>query len=339
MYKILVVAPSWVGDAVLSQPLLKRLHERHPGSLLDALAPPWTAPLFRRMPEIHEVIEHPFRHGELRIAQRYRLGRKLSRAGYHQAIVLPNSFKTALAPLFAGIPLRTGFVGELRRGILNDARPLVKSRYPLMVERFALLAEKPGVPLERPTPLPRLEISDEARCAALEKLRLPSRRPVAILCPGAEYGPAKRWPPRHFAELARKLAPLYEVWLIGSAKDQGIGDEIQAASENACINLCGKTSLDEAIALLAGATLVVTNDSGLMHVAAALERPLIALYGSSSPSFTPPLSADARVLKLDLPCSPCFKRECPLGHFKCMIDLTPDQVATATVELLKKSAP
>lgn len=339
MYKILVVAPSWVGDAVLSQPLLKRLHERHPGSLLDALAPSWTAPLFRRMPEIHEVIEHPFRHGELKIAQRYRLGRKLSRAGYHQAIVLPNSFKTALAPLFAGIPLRTGFVGELRRGILNDARPLVKSRYPLMVERFALLAEKPGVPLERPAPFPSIEISDEACRAVRSTLGLAPRRPVAALCPGAEYGPAKRWPPRHFAELAIRLAPFYDIWLIGSAKDQAIGDEICASSGNACINLCGKTTLDQAMDLLAGAALVVTNDSGMMHVAAALGRPLVALYGSSSPGFTPPLSSRVRVLKLDLPCSPCFKRECPLGHFKCMIDLTPDQVATATVELLKKSAP
>lgn len=341
MHKVLVVAPSWVGDAVLSQPLLKRLHGRHPDILLDALAPPWTAPLFRHMPEVHEVIEHPFRHGELKVAERYRLGRKLGRAGYQRAIVLPNSFKAALMPLFAGIPQRTGFVGELRRGILNDARPLLKSRYPLMVERFALLAEKPGVPLERPLPFPRLEVSDEARRAARAKLGLSPRRPVAILCPGAEYGPAKRWPPRHFAELAMKLAPSYEVWLIGSAKDQTIGDEIRAASGGACLNLCGKTTLDEAIALLAGAALVVTNDSGLMHVAAALERPLIALYGSSSPGFTPPLSADARVLRLDLPCSPCFKRECPLVHFKfkCMLDLAPDEVATAAAGLLEKSTP
>lgn len=326
MYKILVVAPSWIGDAVLAQPLFRRLHERHPGLILEAVAPPWTAPLLRRMPEVQEVIEHPFRHGELKVGERYRLGRKLSRAGYHQAIVLPNSIKASLVPLFAGIPLRTGFVGEMRRGLLNDARPLFKSRYPLMVERFALLAEKPGAPLPHPVPFPSLSVPDDARRASLARLGLDPRRPVAALCPGAEYGPAKRWPARHFADLAAKLAAEFEVWLIGSPKDQAIGDEIRAMSKDACLNLCGKTTLEDAIDLLASAVLVVTNDSGLMHVAAALGRPVIALYGSSSPGFTPPLSDRARVLKLDLPCSPCFKRECPLGHFNCMNHLMPDQV-------------
>ncbi|MBI2312215.1 MAG: lipopolysaccharide heptosyltransferase II [Betaproteobacteria bacterium] len=325
MYKILVVAPSWVGDAVLAQPLFRRLHQRHPGLILDILAPSWSAPLLRRMPEVHEVIHHSFGHGELKVTERYRLGRKLARAGYQQAIVLPNSLKAALVPLFAGIPLRTGFVGELRRGVLNDSRRLFKERFPLMVERFALLAERPGAPLERPVPFPCLAVDDATRRATLARLGLEPRRPVAALCPGAEYGPAKRWPVSHFAELAGKLAPEFEVWLIGSSKDRAIGEEIRAAG-GACINLCGRTSLDEAIDLLSGAALVVTNDSGLMHVAAALGRPLVALYGSSSPGFTPPLSQHARVLKLDLPCSPCFQRECPLGHFKCMIDLTPDQV-------------
>lgn len=333
MFKILVVAPSWVGDAVLAQPLLRRLHERRPGLVLDVLAPPWTAPILKRMPEVHEVIEHALRHGEFKVGERYRMGRKLSRAGYHQAIILPNSLKAALVPLFAGIPLRTGFVGEMRRGILNDARRLSKERFPLMVERFALLAERPGARLERPVPFPSLTVTDTARHATLTRLGLEPRRPVAALCPGAEYGPAKRWPAAHFAELARKLGRDFEVWLVGSPRDEAMGEEIRGASGDACLNLCGKTSLDEAIDLLAGAALVVTNDSGLMHVAAALGRPLIALYGSSSPGFTPPLSERARVIKLDLPCSPCFKRECPLGHFKCMNDLTPDQVMATVAGL------
>ncbi|MBI2224356.1 MAG: lipopolysaccharide heptosyltransferase II [Betaproteobacteria bacterium] len=327
MTKILIVAPSWVGDAVLAQPLFKRLHERHRDLALDVLAPPWTRALFERMPEINSGIDSPFGHGELALKRRYALGRSLAARRYDQAIVLPNSFKSALIPCFAGIPLRTGFVGEARRGLLNDARRLDKQALPLMAERFAQLAEAAGDMIERPLPAARLKVDDSQRAATLARLGLDPRRPVAILCPGAEYGPAKRWPSAYFAELAQRLmATGYDVWLAGSANDAGIGGEIARAAGNACINLCGKSTLAEAIDLLACAALVVSNDSGLMHIAAALDRPLTAIYGSSSPAFTPPLSARARIVRLDLPCSPCFERACPLGHFNCMLQLTPDRV-------------
>ena len=327
MTKILVIAPSWVGDAVLAQPMFARLHERHARLELDVLAPAWTHALFARMPQVAATIASPFGHGELALKRRHRLARELAERRYSQAIVLPNSFKSALVPFFAGIALRTGFVGEARWGLLNDARRLHKRALPLMVERFAALAEARNEEPKRPITAPRLEVNPADRAGTLAKLGLAADRPIAVLCPGAEYGPAKRWPAKYFAELARKLADAdYAVWLAGSDKDAALGEEITRESTRACINLCGRTTLAEAIDLMSCAALVVSNDSGLMHIAAALDVPLVALFGSSSPAFTPPASPRATILKLDLPCSPCFQRECPLGHFNCMLHLKPEAV-------------
>ena len=328
--RILVVAPSWVGDTVLAQPMLKLLRGRHAAPALDVLAPRWTLPLIERMPEVRHAIENPFAHGELRFAERRRLGRELAQERYDQAIVLPNSFKSALVPFLAGIPVRTGYVGELRYGLLNDARRLDRKQLPQIAQRYAALGLPRREALRLPLPALGLRVDEAGRRAVLEKLGLERQRPAAALCPGAEYGPAKRWPARYFAELAQGIAARgCAVWLIGSSNDAGIGAEIAQAAGGACRNLCGATALGEAIDLLASTSLVVSNDSGLMHVAAALGKPLIALYGSSSPAFTPPLSPSAQILKLDLPCSPCFQRECPLGHFNCMMQLAPDRVLAA----------
>jgi heptosyltransferase-2 len=327
VYKILVIGPAWVGDTVLAQPLFQRLRERHADLRLDVLAPAWTLSLLRRMPQVDAVLPSPLGHGELGLRRRWRIAREVRARGYDQAIVLPNSFKSALVPRLAGIPLRTGFIGEMRGVLLNDARALDKQALPLMAERFAHLADAAGQPLRRPLPPLALKVSDTARAALLARLGLALDAPVACLCPGAEYGPAKRWPAEHFAALARHArAAGYQVWLVGSPKDRAIADEIERSSQGAVRNLCGDTSLEDAVDLLSAASVVVANDSGLMHVAAALERPLLALYGSSSPGFTPPLSARASVLKLDLACSPCFQRDCPLGHFDCMRKLLPEQV-------------
>ncbi len=313
---------------MLVQPMLVRLMQRHPGAQIDMLAPLWTAALLRQMPEVRHIIANPFPHGATKLIARYRLGRQLRAAHYDQAIVLSNSFKSALPAFFAGIPLRTGYVGEMRYGLLNDARKLNKTVLPLMVERFAQLAEAPGQAIQRPIPQPKLNVSAEQRHRVLEKFGLSNDQAVAVFCPGAEYGPAKRWPIPYFAELAQLLrAQGYAVWLLGSPKDKEIGDKIVALGNHTSRNLCGETDLADAIALLSCADLVVNNDSGLMHLAAALDRPMLALYGSGSPSFTPPLSDRAQVIKLDLPCSPCFKRECPLGHCNCMMQLTPNRVA------------
>jgi len=325
--KILIVAPNWIGDALLAQPLFARLRKKLPGVVIDALAPPWTAPVLRRMPEIDDVAEAPFDHGELALVARWRLGRRLRSRRYDEAIVLPNTFKAALVPYFAGIPLRAGFVGESRHGLLNVVHQLDEKRTPLMAERYAQLAEKPGTKAALPLPETRLRIDEANLVIDLSRLRLSRAKPVVALCPGAEYGPSKRWPARHFAALARKLGALgYAVWLFGSGKERTIGEEIAAASEGAASNLCGRTDLASAIDLLSLAEVVVSNDSGLMHVAAGVGRPLVALYGSSSHEHTPPLARGFRIVRTGIECSPCFARECPLGHFKCMNDLAPERV-------------
>lgn len=326
MTRILIVAPSWVGDALLSQPLLTRLKQEDPQSRIDVLAPGWALPIFRRMPEVGETLESPFAHGELALGKRWRIARGLHANGYDRAYVLPNSLKSALIPMFAGIPERIGFIGELRQWLLTDARRLDERALPLMVERFAWLADAADAALRRPVPRPQLRVNGDERAQLRRRLGLAAAGRVACLCPGAEYGPSKRWPVQYFGELAGMLsAGGFAVWLVGSAKESDIGAAISANCATA-VNLCGRTTLDDAVVLLSCADLVVSNDSGLMHVAAALDRPLIALYGSSSPSFTPPLSDRAHVVKHEVPCSPCFQRVCPLRHFDCMMKLAPSRV-------------
>ncbi|MGV3627871.1 MAG: lipopolysaccharide heptosyltransferase II [Betaproteobacteria bacterium] len=334
MTSILVVGPSWVGDTVISQSLLKLLRQQNPAAQIDYLAPPWTLPLLARMPEVRHGISNPFGHGAFRLGERRALGKTLRERNYVHALVLPNSWKSALIPWFAGIPRRTGFRGEARWGLLNDLRRLDSVALPQMVQRFAALALPAGTTLPSPLPLPALQSTAAQQQTLLARLGLNTDKnkdkPVVAFCPGAEYGPAKRWPEAHFAALARMLAARgCVVWLVGSPKDHAVAETVVQGSAGACINLCGKTDIAEATDLLAAARLVVTNDSGLMHIAAAVGRPVIALYGSSSPLFTPPLSPDARILKLDIECSPCFKRECPLGHFKCLNDLSPERVFAA----------
>ncbi|MBX3672823.1 MAG: lipopolysaccharide heptosyltransferase II [Burkholderiales bacterium] len=328
MSNSLVVSPSWIGDAVLAHPLLVRLKARDPGGAIDVLAPAWASAVYGRMPEVRHVIAFPFGHGELKLGERRRFARGLPR--YDRAVVLPGSLKSALVPWFAGIPVRTGWRGEMRYGFVNDLRRLDEAALPLIVERYAALAQPAGEALERPLPAPRLAVDLARRDAAVVKFGLAGDAPVLALAPGAEYGPAKRWPVRHYAEIARRHAAAgYRVWLFGSGKDQPITAEVARLAGVPVEDLAGRTSLDEAIDLLSLAARVVTNDSGLMHVAAALDRPLAAVFGSSSPAYTPPLSPRARVVSLKLACSPCFRRECPLGHTDCLEKLEPAQVQAA----------
>ena len=297
----------------MAQPLLVRLHAKHPGSRIDMVAPPWVAPVARRMPEVSEVIEVDLRHGELQLGDRWRLGRSLKERGYDQAIVLPNTMKSALAPSFAGIPLRVGYLGESRLGLLNRIHKTGPPREPMPLH-YARLAEEPGTEPALPLPFAALSFSKERIKATADRFGISGA--YTVICPGAEYGPAKRWP--YFRELAAQLQT--QVVLLGAASDR------KEAAQISGTNLVGQTTLDEAIDLVAGAAMVISNDSGLMHIAAATGRPQVALFGSSSPEHTPPLSAAACVVWLKVDCSPCFERVCPLGHFKCMNDISVDRV-------------
>ena len=318
---------------VMIEPLLALLKTRQPAPAIDVLAPAWSRPLLERMPEVRAAIDLPIGHGALAFGARRRIGRALQER-YAQAIVLPGSWKSALVPFFAGIRKRTGFVRELRFGLLNDLRRLDKRALPMTVQRFWALGAEPGsaVPARL---VPHLHSDPAAVAATRAALGLTAAAPVLVLCPGAEYGPAKRWPDAHFAAVASHyLTQGWQVWLLGSAKDAPVTAAIAAQAPSA-VDVAGRTDLGAACDLIAAADLVVSNDSGLMHVAAAFGRPLVAVYGSSDPGFTPPLSDRARVLTLGLPCSPCFKRECPLGHLKCLTDLAPAQVLAAADALLK----
>ncbi len=326
--RILILGPAWVGDMVLAHSLFQVIKQQHPQAIIDVAAPAWTLPLLERMPEVSSKIALPFKHGQLGLGERIRFGKSLRNSGYTQAILLTNSLKSAILPFAAKIPRRTGFLGEMRYGLLNDIRPLDKSLLPRTVDRFVALGINRNQALSADIPNPRL-IADTANAhATLKKLdRDLPLSPVLGLCPGAEYGEAKRWPAEYYAEVAQyALDKGWEVWLFGSEKDVPVTGTINVLTQNRCLDLGGRTKLGEAVDLMSLTTSVVSNDSGLMHVAAALGRKVVAIYGSSDPHHTPPMSEKAVIAYLGLECSPCFERECPLGHLNCLRQLPPKTI-------------
>lgn len=317
---------------VMAQSLFIALKQQTPDCVIDVLAPAWSLPLLERMPEVRAGIAMPLGHGQFGLAARFKLGRSM-RGRYDRAIVLPNSWKSALVPFFACIPKRSGYLGELRLGLLNDARRLDKQRLTMTVQRFVALAQAADAARASNYAFPKLTISAEQRQRVAASFQLAQGDKVLALCPGAEYGPAKRWPAEHFAAVAKaKLAEGWQVWLFGSDKDKSVAEDIDRLTGGQCRNFAGRTALAEAVDLLSLADAVVSNDSGLMHVAAALDKKVIALYGSSDPGFTPPLHDAAEIITLDLDCSPCFKRECPLSHTRCLVDISPARVLAALGE-------
>ncbi len=342
--KILVIGPSWVGDMMMSQSLYRTLKVAHPDAVIDVMAPAWCRPLLSRMPEVNQALAMPLGHGALALGERRRLGKTLQASGYDRAYVLPNSFKSALVPFFAGIPQRTGWRGEMRYGVLNDVRVLDKAAFPLMVERYVALAyDTPVTSAEQlPQPLlwPQLRVEDDEKRMTAAQFGLSADRPVIGFCPGAEFGPAKRWPHYHYAALAEQLiAEGYQVVLFGSAKDRDTGESILQALPDPLRahgkNLAGETQLEQAVILLAHCRAVVSNDSGLMHIAAALNRPLVALYGPSSPDFTPPLSRQARVIRLISGYHKVRKGDAAEGYHQSLIDITPARVHQTLSALLQ----
>ncbi|MEH0699318.1 lipopolysaccharide heptosyltransferase II [Vibrio owensii] len=337
MKKILIIGPSWVGDMVMSQSLYIVLKQLHPESQIDVIAPGWCKPILERMPEIHQAIEMPIGHGEFNLLGRREIGKSLREKQYDHAYILPKSAKSALIPWFANIPLRTGWKGEMRYGLLNDLRPNMKS-FQFMVERYVALAYPQEEMIDSSSlggletlPRPSLFIDKKEQAEAIAKFNLNQEAPVVGLCPGAEFGPAKKWPETHYAEVASAMANAgKQVWLFGSQKDletcNNIKQLVPQEHQHQIHVLAGQTSLIEAVDLLAACQTVVANDSGLMHVAAAVGCNVVAVYGSTSPKYTPPLAEKVEIVHTDIDCRPCFKRECPLGHLNCLNQLSPQKV-------------
>lgn len=328
MNKILVIGPSWVGDMVLAQSLFKQLKIDQPDCEITVAAPGWTLPLLERMPEVTHAIALPFKHGDLALRERFKLGRELAKQGFTQAILLTNSLKSAILPWAAKIPIRTGFKGEMRYGLVNDMRQLDKTVLKKTVERFVALGLQKNTKLPGQVPQPVLLTHREHAHALLTKFDIPqTQQHVLGLCPGAEYGEAKRWPAEYYAEVAtHALNQGWQVWLFGSEKDKQVTATIQHLTQQRCMDLAGNTKLGEAIDLMSLCHTVISNDSGLMHVAAALDKKLIAVYGSSDPKHTPPMHPQAVIEYLALECSPCFERTCPLGHLNCLKQMLPERM-------------
>lgn len=340
--KTLIIGPSWVGDMMMSQSLYRTLKQINPDNEIDVMAPSWCRALLNKMPEVNQSIDMPLGHGELELTKRFKLGKSLRESNYDQAIILPNSLKSALIPFFAKIPKRTGWKGEMRFGLLNDIRKLNKQAFPLMVQRYVALAYPrheihSANELPQPLLLPKLNIEQNEVNEALINFNIPQDVPLIGFCPGAEFGPAKRWPDYHYAALADMIVKQHaKILIFGSAKDREVGEQIIARMTHGeqCINLAGKTTLEQAVNLIASCKAIVTNDSGLMHVAAALDRPLVALYGPSSPDFTPPLSDNAEVIRLITGYHRVRQGDAEQGYHQSLIDIKPDNVFEALMKLI-----
>lgn len=336
--KILIVGPAWIGDMVMAQSLFKLLRQLDPSVLIDVVAPAWSQALLMRMNEVRHAVPMPLGHGQLGLRKRFEIGRQVRVADYDRTIVLPRSMKAALVPFFARIPLRTGFRGEMRFGLLNDVRQLDRLALNQTVKRFIALGLSPGANLPEP-PQPKLNIDEQNRSELLKRFAIEDGQAVVALMPGAAYGPAKCWPIEYFAELARQLTRAgVEVLVLGSEGERSVGEEIRKYAGDSVRNLCGMTRLEDAVDILSAARVTVSNDSGLMHVAAAAGTHVVAIYGSSSPEFTPPLTNQRTMHYLNLECSPCFSRDCPLNHLRCLRDIKPGEVLAGVLKVLENTA-
>ncbi len=325
--RYLIVGPSWIGDMVMAQSLFITLRRLYPDCVIDVISPEWSLPILERMPEVSSGISLPVSHGQLSLMTRVKKGLSLRKNEYTHAIVIPRSWKSALVPYFANIPVRTGYRGEMRYGLLNDIRILDKQVLKQTVQRYVAHAYQNEITKLPEVPFPELRVNDCRRGKILNELGLDVDSLVIAMMPGAEYGVAKQWPLARYSELASLLVSAgYTVWVLGSSKDEAAGQEIVDSINGPVVNLCGKTKLTDVVDLLSYVEQVVTNDSGLMHVAAAMGVRINAIYGSSTPAYTPPLTKNSNVFYTDRECSPCFSRTCKYGHYKCLSDISTNKV-------------
>lgn len=328
--KILIVAPAWLGDMVMSHSLVQVLKGQHPEAEFAVLAPKSTLLISELMPEFKTRFVLEDGHKQFSLKRRWQLAREIRTHRYDVAYVLPNTLKSAVIPFLAGIPKRIGWLGEKRYLLLNEIHKN-PPKLPLMVERYVALAYPQGQFLAGDDfPCPRSHIPETLRQQTIEKFGIVFTKPILTLSPGAAFGPAKKWPAEYFAKVAQaKVEEGYEVWMIGAPNEKDAAAEVMQI-ETRVRNFVGETSLLEMAALLSFSHQVLTNDSGPMHIAASLDIPLVAIFGSSSPDFTPPLGEKVCILeKNDLSCRPCFQRTCRFGHYACLREITPEQVVAA----------
>lgn len=330
----LVVGPSWVGDMVMAQALFISLKQQDQKASIDVLAPGWSLPIIARMSEVNQGIAAPWKSGELALKAQWQLARTLK--GYDKAIILPRSFKSALIPFFAGIPERVGFSGEGRSVLLTDARRRHPTRNGSVItdktvwRYMGLGVSKADYEVYQfDVPQPTLTIDDANVRSVMASLELDPERPAIAICPGAEFGPSKQWPLENHRSLAGKLVQQgHQVWIMGGPKDKDAGDQV-ANGQKGVFNLCGRTRLEDTVDLFSQCRKVVSHDSGLMHVAAAAGAEVVAIYGSTSPDFTPPLTDKASIVRYPIECSPCFDRTCRFGHYKCLTGISVQKVLEA----------
>lgn len=335
--RVLIIMPNWIGDAVMAQPLLQLLHAQDPDIQIDVLATAWVAQVVRAMPEVSEVIQAPFRHGALQLSERLAFAGELRQRKYNAAYVLPNTLKFALLPWLAGIPLRVGYKGESRYGLINRMHFDDKNHPRPMTRFYGALAFPPVKEFTTAIPKPKLVVENQDVVAVLDAFSLSQSRRLVIFAPGAEFGNAKRWPAEYFSLLGQRLQsadPNVQFILMGSAKDTEVCTEVQSGLPDAQV-LAGKTDLFQAISLIAAADLIVSNDSGLLHIASSLNRPVAAIYGPTDPMHAPPFSDMSFSFSYPIECAPCKQRECPLGHHQCMRNLSPESVAEPVLKRLQ----
>ena len=321
--KLLIIPQNWLGDIVMSQTLLKKIKSNNPKTSIDILVNSSLKNLVERMPEINKVIILDCSHRELGLFKRLRLAKEIKKSSYDRSIVLSRSLKSSLIPYFAKIPIRTGELGELRYLLINDLKEFSKESRRKTASRYISMYSDNNEKLSE-NYYPSLDSNSENIKNLSEKYDLKKDKKVIIFAPGAAFGPSKMWPVNKFRELGKKLNNDFKILILGSNNEKSIGNDI--VTNKNMVNLCGKTSIADAVDLMHISKFCVSNDSGLMHLAAATNTKSISIYGSTSPDFTPPLTKNKDIHYKGMSCSPCFEKKCKYGHYNCLVDIHSDDV-------------